>query len=233
MFPKLILISLCFVFLAPSAHFLSDVHRAVETLRTKKKVINQYTNGLSIEENRTALSVVFPEVIRYNSFSDYIETKTLEWVYVDFGAEKADFSVGLFQMKPSFVEKLEEASKSDPSVFRPFHDILSYPATLSAVEIRRMRVARLQNFETQLSYAQVFLLICNTKFKSEVFADTKEKIKFYAAAYNFGFDKDVKDIKAWTTRKAFPYGVKFKGKQMIYSEVSANFYTKYADEFFK
>ncbi|MDZ7876714.1 MAG: hypothetical protein U5L45_03545 [Saprospiraceae bacterium] len=202
-------------------------------MRTKKKIIDQYTNGLSIEENREALSVVFPEVIRFNSFSNYIETKTLEWVYVDFGAEKADFSVGLFQMKPSFVEKLEKVSKADPTLFRPFHDVLSYPATLSDTEIRRMRVARLQNFETQFSYAQVFLLICNNKFKNEVFADTNEKIKFFAAAYNFGFDKDVKDIKAWTTRKAFPYGVKFKGKQMIYSEVSANFYTKYADEFFK
>ena len=232
MYPKLILITLCFLFLAPTKPFTSDVQRAVDTLRTKKKLINQYANGMSTEDNRTALSVVFPEVIRFNSFSDFIETKTLEWVYVDYGAEKADFSVGLFQMKPSFVEKLEEVSKSTPSLFRPFADILSYPATLSAPEIRRMRVTRLQSFETQISYAQVFLLICNDKFKSECFVNNTEKIKFFAAAYNFGFDKDVKDIKAWTTRKAFPYGVKFKGKQMIYSEVSANFYSKYANEFF-
>ncbi len=232
MYPKLILLILCCSFIAPAKPLQSDVQRAVETLRSKKKVIKQFTNGLSVEENRTALSVVFPEVIRFNSFTDFIETKTLEWVYVDFGAERADFSVGLFQMKPSFVEKLEEASKSDPSVFRLFNDVLSYPATLSAPEIRKMRVARLQNFEIQLSYAQVFLLICNEKFKAEKFVDTAEKIKFYAAAYNFGFDKNIKDIKEWTTRKAFPYGVKFKGKQMIYSEVSANFYSKYSDEFF-
>jgi hypothetical protein len=232
MYPKLILIFLCLSFTAPSKPFSSDVQKAVETLRSKKKVINQYANGMSADDNRIALSVVFPEVIRFNSFSDFLETKTLEWVYVDYGAEKADFSVGLFQMKPSFVEKLEEASKGDPSVFRPFSDILSYPATLSASEIRRMRVVRLQSFETQIGYAQVFLLICNSKFKTEIFANNTEKIKFYAAAYNFGFDKDVKDIKEWTTRKAFPYGVKFKGKQMVYSEVSANFYSKYANEFF-
>jgi hypothetical protein len=232
MYPKLILISVCLVFLAPSSHFRSDMQRAVDTLRTKKKVIKQYGNELSIEENRTALSIVFPEVIRYNSFSDFLETKTLEWVYAEYGAEKADFSIGLFQMKPSFVEKLEESSKGDPTTFRPFADILSYPTTLSATEIRRMRVNRLQSFEAQLGYAQVFLLICNHKFKKDTFADNTEKLKFYAAAYNFGFDKDVKDIKEWTKRKAFPYGIKFKGKQMIYSDISANFYAKYADEFF-
>jgi hypothetical protein len=200
MYPKLILIFLCFSFTAPTAPFQSDVQRAVETLRSKKKVIKQSENGMATDDNRTALSVVFPEVIRFNSFTDFIETKTLEWVYVDYGAERADFSVGLFQMKPSFVEKLEEASKADPTLFRQFAEILSFPATLSAPEIRKMRVVRLQNFETQIGYAQVFLLICNAKFKNEVFASNKEKIKFFAAAYNFGFDRDVKDIKEWTTR---------------------------------
>lgn len=234
MLPKFLLFALFFFFIAatPTDHLQGDVQRAVETLRAKKKAINQFNNGLSSDENRTALSIVFPEVIRYNSFSDFIETKTLEWVYVDFGAERADFSIGLFQMKPSFIEKLEEATKSDPSVFRQFSDILSYPSTLSAVEIRRMRVSRLQNFETQIGYAQVFSLVCDAKFKKEVFANSAEKIKFFAAAYNFGFEKDVKEIKKWTTKKAFPYGVNYKGKQMIYSEVSADFYAKYANEFF-
>jgi hypothetical protein len=233
MFPKLLLFSAFFFFTAPATPFQGDVKRAVETLRTKKKLINQFANGLSTDENRSALSVVFPEVIRFNSFSDFIETKTLEWVYVDYGAEKADFSVGLFQMKPSFIEKLEEATKSDPSLFRPFADVLNYPSTLSAMEIRKTRVARMQNFETQIAYAQVFLLVCNTKFKEECFVNNPEKIKFFAAAYNFGFDKDVNDIKKWTTKKAFPYGVNYKGKQMIYSEVSADFYAKYAREFFE
>lgn len=232
MFPKFLLLSLLLISATPTDHIQSDFKRAVETLRTKKKAINQFDNGLSTDENRTALSIVFPEVIRYNSFSDFIETKTLEWVYVDYGAEKADFSIGLFQMKPSFIEKLEEATKSDPSVFRQFSDILNYPSTLSAVEIRRTRVARMQNFETQVNYAQIFSLVCNAKFKSEVFASPAEKIKFFAAAYNFGFNKDVKDIKNWTTKKAFPYGANYKGKQMIYSEISADFYAKYANEFF-
>ena len=89
MFFKLLLFSLLLISATPTDHFQSDVQRAVETLRTKKKAINQFDNGLSTDENRTALSIVFPEVIRYNSFSDFIETKTLEWVYVDYGAEKA------------------------------------------------------------------------------------------------------------------------------------------------
>lgn len=232
MFPKYLLLALCF-FSNVSASFQGDVQRAVSTLRSKKKMINQYANGLPTDDNRTALSIVFPEVIRFNSFSDFIETKTLEWVYVDFGSEKADFSVGLFQMKPSFIEKLEEATKADPSLYRPFADILTYPSTLEPMEIRRTRVARLQNFEIQLSYAQVFLLVCNVKFKDACFTNNEEKIKFFAAAYNLGFDRDVKDIKNWTTKKAFPYGSGYTGNQMVYSEISANFYAKYAGEFFK
>ena len=169
MFPKLLLFSTLFFFNTSTTHFQSDVQRAVETLRTKKKAINQFSNGLSADDNRTALSIVFPEVIRFNSFSDFIETKTLEWVYVDYGAEKADFSIGLFQMKPSFIEKLEEATKSDPSLFRPFSDILSYPTTLSAMEIRRKRCGAV--------VAAVFIGVCTScKHENKPVAKTPDEV---------------------------------------------------------
>jgi hypothetical protein len=51
-----------------------------------------------------ALSVIFPELIRYSSISDFIEVKALEVLYVQYGKDYSDFSIGLFQMKPEFAE---------------------------------------------------------------------------------------------------------------------------------
>ena len=57
------------------------------------------------------LPIVFPELIRYSLFRDYLETTMLERLYVKEGTSGADFSIGHFQMKPSFAEKIEIAAK--------------------------------------------------------------------------------------------------------------------------
>jgi len=54
------------------------------------------------------LPPAFPELIRFSLFRDSMELFSLEVFYVNFGSGVNDFSVGIFQMKPSFVEKMED-----------------------------------------------------------------------------------------------------------------------------
>ena len=52
-------------------------------------------------------AILFPELIRYSVYKDFFETQALELLYIDYGKKTADFSIGRFQMKPSFAEAVE------------------------------------------------------------------------------------------------------------------------------
>jgi hypothetical protein len=107
-----------------AAHIITDkdIENAVVTLQQHNALIQKMAKKYN-QNNMPVLSIVFPEIIRYNAFKDFLETKTLEWLYVEYGKDKADFSIGLFQMKPSFVEKLEKYLQATPSVFYSFSSI--------------------------------------------------------------------------------------------------------------
>lgn len=210
--------------------FEKEIENAVKVLKAHKAEIQDISKQYPVNY-REALSIVFPEVIRYNAFKDFIETKSLELIYVNFGKDKADFSIGYFQMKPSFIEKLENAiGFCPPSVLTAFSDI---KITLFTDEkkIRQERINRLKDFKWQVKYALAYRAICAVLFENEIFENNIEKIKFLAAAYNFGFDGDVNKIKQWTTRTVFPYGTHYGENQMSYSTIAATFLSKYADEF--
>jgi hypothetical protein len=228
MFQKLLLISIFFFINTTNKNsdFEKDIQNALKLLREKKTEIKQLDPHIRTE----ALSIVFPEVMRYNIFKDFFETKSLELVYVNYGKEKADFSIGYFQMKPSFVEKLEKKLSINPSLSIDFKDILIFSST-DSVEIRKERIKRLKDFKVQLRYALAYRMLCNGIFSNVKFTNIEEKIRFYATAYNTGFDKDVTTIKQWVTKKAFPYGEKYKGNQLAFSDLSIDFYTKYSLEF--
>src|SRR5512133_283654 len=62
---------------------------------------------------RLAISVVFPELVRYSALRDKMETTLLKALYVNLGDEYANFSIGHFQIKPSFASIIrEEAPKA-------------------------------------------------------------------------------------------------------------------------
>ena len=53
-----------------------------------------------------AISIIFPEIVRYSALRDKVEITLLKTLYVNLGEDYADFSVGQFQMKPSFAEAI-------------------------------------------------------------------------------------------------------------------------------
>ena len=58
-------------------------------------------------------AIVAPEITQYSYLKNKIETYSLKVLYVQYGLAYSDFSVGFFQIKPSFVELLEKFATED------------------------------------------------------------------------------------------------------------------------
>lgn len=171
-----------------------------------------------------ALAIIFPELIRYSSIADYIEVKGLEVLYVQYGKDYADFSIGLFQIKPSFAEHIE-------SDILKFHLIDKFPP-LSALrpdlsetsDNRRDRIIRMKREYGQLLYLEAFIRIMDTIYQDFAFHSMEEKLIFYATAYNTGYFKNEAEIRKEISRNSFYRGMTPISAKYSYSEISLSYY---------
>ena len=177
------------------------------------------------------LAIGFPEVIRWNEFQDMIEMAIDRNLYIKHGSSYADFSIGMFQMKPSFIETLEKYIIEN-ALFES-NKSLKLILAVGKTELSRRanRIDRMEQTEWQLLYLKAYWAVANHKFKDLSFSNKKEQIRFYASAYNFGFLKPIEEISNWQTKKMFPYGKNYKGSQMAYCDVSIAFLDFYPSIF--
>ena len=148
-----------------------------------------------------AISVVFPEVIRYSALKDIAETHSLEVLYTQYGSKYADFSIGQFQMKPSFVYNLEKdwnsfPEKSGYNAYLKSFDTSNNPCN------RLERIYRLKDMNWQVKYLVIFCKLIEDRCEKE-WVNEKQKVIFLASAYNVGF---------WYNSEV----IKSKGKQNYY-----------------
>ena len=92
---------------------------------------------------RLAEAVVFPELIRYSRWQDEIETAAVNGLYVLQGTSGANFSIGRFQMKPSFAEEVETAWNQS-ALAQEYGFVFNLQ---DGVEARRSRIRRLDTME--------------------------------------------------------------------------------------
>lgn len=171
-----------------------------------------------------ALAIIFPELIRYSSIADYIEVKGLEVLYVQYGKDYSDFSVGLFQMKPSFAERIE-SDILKYSLTDKFPSLSNLKSDLSEVSVcRRDRIIRLKDEYYQLLYLEAFIRIIDILYPDKAFRSTDDKLIFYATAYNTGYFKDEPEIRKEISRKRFYRGMYPTSAKYSYSEISLNYY---------
>ncbi len=168
-------------------------------------------------------TVVFPEVMRYSLIKDFIETTGLEYIYITHGSTYADFSIGPFQMKPSFAEHLEQAVEDSDSLKNIYKSLTSY-ALSDKASVRALRIKRLKSLDWQLIYLNVFISATALKFKNERFNTLQDSLRFYASAYNTGLYKTAEAIKNSVSYNYFPYGKSYEGKQYAYSDVAVYFH---------
>lgn len=171
-----------------------------------------------------ALSVVFPEMIRYSSIMDYLQLKGLEVLYVQNGAGYSDFSVGWFQMKPSFAERIE-ADILGNNLDSAYPTLAAIRAdTTASPEARKNRLDRLKDPYFQVLYLEAFLRWMDRKYAAHLFLSEDEKLAFYATAYNAGYFKDEAVIREEMRKARFYTGLDGNGRKYRYSEVAVGFY---------
>lgn len=169
-------------------------------------------------EMRATLSLVFPELIRYNANRDAVEMMGNRVLYVNLGGEYGDFSVGCFQMKPSFIEKMEQFIKDNPNKMQNFASLAKYTES-SESDIRKARLQRLSLLKWQLNYLFCFLTIIDNRFPNLSF-DKEYRHRFYATAYNRGFDCSESEILKWKSLKSYPDGYRYNAYQYNYSDIA-------------
>jgi hypothetical protein len=171
-----------------------------------------------------AISIIFPELVRYSALRDKMEITLLKTLYVNLGEDYADFSIGVLQMKPSFAETIREqataVSTELPGIVfaesTEFENIFTF---------RKSIVKDLEDPETQINYLVAFIKICEKKFdiRNE---DELSRIKFLATAYNYGINKTAAEIENMSDKKFFNAKL-FKTENYSYADVSVFWYKEY------
>ena len=199
------------------SQFSDEYTEALSFLSKNKTVISNTCRTYNTDE-ALLKSIIFPELTRYSLFKDFFESSGNEVLYVNGGRTACDFSIGNFQMKPSFAEDVESLiSISDKK--ETYKVLLNYKATDEKSQ-RRERVERLKQTNWQTIYLCAFVALTSNKVPQGI--SREEQIRFYAAAYNLGLKKSAADILSWQSVAAFPYG---KGRsKFAYADVALEYY---------
>ncbi|MFT5822870.1 MAG: hypothetical protein ACI8ZM_004127 [Crocinitomix sp.] len=171
---------------------------------------------------KEVLPIIFPECTRFSQFSDQMETTALEYFYVKFGSEGANFSIGRFQMKPGFIEELEKAIPT-LELSEPQKQQFDFKSTVEK-EVRSERVSRLTETAWQIHYLCLFYKVMDQRMVDKVWHSRAERVAFYAAAYNYGFKSSETEIEAWQSQSKFPTD-EYGGKAP-YAQIASDYYLK-------
>lgn len=211
--------------LNPAEYFGESFSEAVTFYKTNHSYYQQFFRSFGVDP-KLAAAVVFPETIRYSRFRDFFETTALELAYVNGGKEASDFSIGRFQMKPSFVEGLEQAVAGDTIRYAQFAEIVAYDDCTTERATRKTRVARLQQFRWQVLYLACFVTIATNRFSDQIKANRCETLRILSSAYNLGLNARYADLLRVSQVKSFPYGNPLNGR-FSYYDVANYFYQYY------
>ncbi len=148
-------------------------------------------------------AVVFPELLRYSEFRNELESLMNECLA--FASEESNgFSIGLFQMKPSFAAKVEALLCENPELKKKYTSI-DFGGDLSSVNSRLKRINRLNSFDLQVEYLKAFADY-EVKALSLENEDFTQRLCFLATAYNYGIQTDRSFLEPVFDWQTFPSG---------------------------
>jgi hypothetical protein len=166
-----------------------------------------------------AIAVIFPELVRYSALRDKMEITLLKALYINLGDDYANFSIGVFQMKPSFASIIREEPPAVVNSKPLFKNLTEYN---DITEYRKSIVTDLENPETELLYLVAFLKICEKKYNTNR-KDDSDRLKFISTAYNFGINKSSEEIDSMSDKKFFNTKL-FKTENYSYADISLFWY---------
>ena len=214
------------IFISSSHPFEGDMVDAYFFLLKQKNELIRISE-CSNADRQEAIAIVAPELIRWTAFQDFFETKLQEIKYPKSGESGYDFSIGHFQMKPSFIEDLEKYIINNKDLSHLRYIVINEKNLTSA---RWKRLVRLKDFRWQIRYAHTYWQVAKHKFRMIPFHSKEDRVHFFASAYNLGFTCNEQKIRKWQNMSRFPFGKKYTGKQVKYGDLSVEFYLKYSNK---
>ena len=171
-------------------------------LATSRKIYGELKNQ-NYEYALEAAAIVFPEIVRYSSFQDEIESLFNELLTVC-SEESNGFSIGPMQMKPLFACEVERLVSATPKLRRTYSAI-DFGGDSSTVDARRERILRLRQLSYQIEYLKAFVAY-ETEALGLQNASRNDKIKYLSAAYNMGIHTERSVLEAAFNQAMFPSG---------------------------
>ncbi len=191
---------------------LSEWDEAARLAGEHEAVWTEVFESLDVDP-RECVAVVFPELMRYSRVRDGIEHGVLLAPYIRKGVDGADFSVGMFQMKPSFAEQVEAAWMR--SGLRYEYEL--YFALQDTEDVRRRRVERLGDERWQCVYLAVFVRLVLEREPSMLNMKPEERVALLATAYNYSFTASLDELESSRDMKTFHLDFIRTGKTSLYS----------------
>ena len=190
----------------------SDWSRATERVEERREAWGEVFRSLDVDATECE-AIIFPEQLRFSRLQDGMEQAALHGLYVTGGKERANFSIGLFQMKPSFVEQVEAAWMKSPLR----HEYHLYFDLKDHREQRRRRLERMQDEQWQCVYLALFVRLMDERLPFLATVEGEERIRLLATAYNMSFTASLEELQTTKHRKTFHLDL-FAGKGTEYYE---------------
>lgn len=190
----------------------SDWSRASERVEERREAWGEVFRSLDADATECE-AIIFPEQLRFSHLQDGMEQAALHGLYVTGGKERANFSIGIFQMKPSFVEQVEAAWMKSPLR----HKYRLYFGLKDHREQRRRRLERMQDERWQCVYLALFVRLMDERLPSLATMESEERIRLLATAYNMSFTASLEELQKHKHRKTFHLDL-FAGKGTEYYE---------------
>lgn len=214
------LISICIISASATYSFSSqydkEVAQTVEFLDGDEIINATLSTYLNIDDVICAKSIVAPEVAMCFGLKAMIEYQTMGIVYVNTGS--LDFSIGVFQMKPSFAERIEYIVNEIDDLKIKYESLLMDEPNLRLQ--RKKRFKRLISLDWQVCYLAAFIDIVKVLTDNYDFKTSEEKVKYWATLYNAGIDLSSEQVYEFYKTNEFPRN----SRLFNYSNVALEFY---------
>lgn len=169
-------------------------------------------------------AIIFPEQLRYSRLQNGMEEGATIALYVKGGTGAANFSVGYFQMKPSFVEEVERAWMKSPlrHKYKLYFDMSDSQAS------RSKRLERLLNEQWQCVYLGMFYRLVRERIPELEELSGRERVIIMATAYNRDFDAPLEQLQLMREDYMFHTDIfpSENTEYYSYGEISAQWYSE-------
>jgi len=189
-----------------TSEYPRETESAVRWCTKNPWAAQELEQSIGAEAALWALSIVAPEIGQWGSLRTKIEYGTLYNLYIHYG--KGDFSVGPFQMKPSFAEDMESR-----------HPELAITAE-NEKETRYVRLGRMSSAEGQLPYLAAFMKEARRIVDAWGVDNPDEAFLYMATLYNGGLGISREKADDLMAGASFP---RFGVQKFNYAKAAAEF----------